>query len=824
MRKNMNSFAVRASVVAVQGALVTLAGLPIAYAQESVEELVKPTNSVEVGVSATDKNSYKFGEYNGLEKKGGHLLGGFEVRNGGGDSTTQFRASGSNLGLDTRNLSVEYGEQGKFRISLGYDEIVKNRSDSFQTPYSGGGTGRLTLPANWATHASNCTVTGVGGVVGAVVGTAGCGNYYVVGATTGADSRATPTANAGAMTAAELADFQNVNLSTQRKKTDLGLSFIFSPQWKINASATHEKKDGIEAIGQAVPGTTTGGQVTIPNPIDYTTTQFNLSLAYTGEKAYGSAAYYGSIFKNGITSVVYENPYFSAATPVISAAGVVTNPYGTWGQMGTAPSNQFHQLNLTGGYNFDKTTKLVGTLAYGRSTQNEQFNPERVAGGATAAVAQPTSSLDGLVVTKSVNLKLTSRPIKELALAAAYKYDDRDNRTATNRYVWRDTDTQTAGTNRAAYNWAYSRRLNQLNLEADWAFVKGQAVKFGLESQKLNRHCDSGVWVTNCVNVTDQSENTASIEYRNSLMVENVTGRIGYAASSRKASDYTAGSGGTQNATDILTRFLMTDRKRDKLRAAINWQVTEQFDLNAGYDYNSERYTAGKNPTGYFDLGLKTADSNVFNLDGSYKLSDKASINAFYTREDRSSRLNGSANNAGTATAAQSWMVDMKDKVDTYGIGFKAATGKWDLGGDYIRMDSTSPYALSASSAQSFSTTVTNPTALQTASAFANYGFPDTFDRSDTIKLSAKYTVDKNTAWRFGYSYQKYSSADPLRYNGLQTGTATNVTAGSGTATVNGVAVPATNVYTTQQLLPTNEQAPNYTVQSVAVTYIYSFK
>jgi hypothetical protein len=32
------------------------------------------------------------------------------------------------------------------------------------------------------------------------------------------------------------------------------------------------------------------------------------------------------------------------------------------------------------------------------------------------------------------------------------------------------------------------------------------------------------------------------------------------------------------------------------------------------------------------------------------------------------------------------------------------------------------------------------------------------------------------------------------------------------------------NVYTAQQLLPTNEQAPNYTVQAVSVTYIYTFK
>ena len=39
----------------------------------------------------------------------------------------------------------------------------------------------------------------------------------------------------------------------------------------------------------------------------------------------------------------------------------------------------------------------------------------------------PVASLHGLVVSEAVHLKLTSRPLKTLQLAAAYKFDDRDN-------------------------------------------------------------------------------------------------------------------------------------------------------------------------------------------------------------------------------------------------------------------------------------------------------------------------------------------------------------------------------------------------------------
>jgi MtrB/PioB family decaheme-associated outer membrane protein len=497
--------------------------------------------------------------------------------------------------------------------------------------------------------------------------------------------------------------------------------------------------------------------------------------------------------------------------------------------MSTAPSNQFHQLNLTGGYKFDKTTKLVAAVAYSRNTQNDAFLPERME-GATAAVAQPATSLNGVVVTKSVNLKLTSRPIKDLGLMAAYKYDDRDTRTPTKLYSWQHTDTQTAGAAATAYNWAYSKKLSQLNLEADWAFQKGQAVKLGLEQQKINRRCDSGVWASasGCVNSADHTERTTSIDYRNT-MLEAITAKLGYAASSRKVSDYTLGSASltannNPNSQGPLTRFSMSDRERDKLRVAVTWQATPELELTAGYDYNKDRYATGKGQyllSTLKDVGLKTADSDVFNLDGSYRVSDAVSVNAFYSREDRSSKLQGNAGRGATFTAASDWRVDMKEKVDTYGFGFKAAvSGKWDLAGDYIRTEAKLPFDLFAASQSAFNTT----TSAQTANAFANYGFSDTFEKSDTLKFNAKYTMDKTSSWRFGYSYQKLSSADPLRYTGLQTGTATSVLAGSGTAAVNGVAVPATNVYTAQQLVPTNEQAPNYTVHSVAVTYIYSFK
>ena len=38
----------------------------------------------------------------------------------------------------------------------------------------------------------------------------------------------------------------------------------------------------------------------LPDPIDQTTDQYNVSLTYTGEKAFMQVAYYGSVFRNDI--------------------------------------------------------------------------------------------------------------------------------------------------------------------------------------------------------------------------------------------------------------------------------------------------------------------------------------------------------------------------------------------------------------------------------------------------------------------------------------------------------------------------------------------
>jgi len=139
MKTNRQEFALRMSVAAVRGALLALVVSQAAYADDqepSVKELTRPTSTVEAGAEWVSKDSFKFGEYNGLENKGVYGIGNLDLRGGGlydSNDTSRWRLLGRDLGTDARSAKGEYGWQGRFRINVGYDELLRNDNDRYQT-------------------------------------------------------------------------------------------------------------------------------------------------------------------------------------------------------------------------------------------------------------------------------------------------------------------------------------------------------------------------------------------------------------------------------------------------------------------------------------------------------------------------------------------------------------------------------------------------------------------------------------------------------------------------------------------------------------------
>ena len=169
--------------------------------------------------------------------------------------------------------------------------------------------------------------------------------------------------------------------------------------------------------------------VTLADPINQTTDQYNVSLNYRGAKSFFSAEYYGSLFVNDVKSVAWND--ISDPTKTATIAG--------------APSNQFHQINLTGGYTISPATKFVWNASTARNTQDEAF----VTAGQNAQfpLGLPGTSLQGVVVTTGFNAKLTSKATQSLGLTANFKYENRDNQTPINTYYFQDANETKSGVN-----------------------------------------------------------------------------------------------------------------------------------------------------------------------------------------------------------------------------------------------------------------------------------------------------------------------------------------------------------------------------------------
>lgn len=758
----------RASVIAINSALSALAlgsaGVQAAEGEAAVRELTEPSSTIEVGAGYVNRASRKFGEYNGLDNKGVYPIGEFDLRGGDpydSDGSWRWRARGLDLGLRTRELSLDLGQQGRFRITGGYSESLRTQWDGYVTPYGGGGSTALTL-----------------------------GNYPAASARGATGATSWNNIQNAAPAAAILARLSSFDIETQRNRVELGFGLNLTPEYEVKASIRHETKDGTKLTGAAFGGFR---GAFLPEPIDYVTDQIEASIGYAGKALHWQVGYFGSVFKNDVNVWTAANPFAGNALATAAADRIY---------LGSMPDNEFHQLNLSGGYKFSPTTRLTLAAGYGRGTQNAAY---AITPG-TGFV--PVGSLNGEVIRSNIDAKLTMRPVTGLNLALAYKYDDRDNRTASNGYAHGEADAPTtipnpipANSSLLHVNEPLSRRLQQISFDADYQVARGQAVKAAYEWQQIRREC--GGPETDCFDTATTRENTLRIEYRNN-MSPTLTGRLGYAYSDRTTSEYSDPS-----PSAGARRSFLAPRQRDKIRSAISFVPAEALSLQASIDYNRDRYTDTR-------YGLKDSHSWAANFDVAYAIGDDTSLTAFYSYEDLRNRIDGNAATVpGTAPApatcgtilgttqpvnaardpCRDWFMTGSDKVHTFGIGFVhkgLLGGRMELKGDLVYTEAKSPVDLTGATYYSDGTNLIYVPATS---------FPNATSKMIDLRLSAKYALSPASAIRVGYQYRRLSGED-WQWDAYRDAGITAV----------------------QAFVGTGIQAPHYDVHAIGVAYMHSFR
>jgi MtrB/PioB family decaheme-associated outer membrane protein len=657
-------------------------------------EQTKLHSRSQIGVAGISFNSFKFGEYNGLNKFQAFAIGNFDYNGGGAyDSmdTWRWRFQGSTLGLETRNGMLDFGRQGKFHFRFAYNEILANTNDSYQTPFLGVGTSTLTLPSNWIVPVlPQKSATAL--------------NYFALNPTAAAGSVynkkgvLTPPTQAqldtmAAVRAADLPAFRNVDLSLARKRGEA--QFLLTPTEKIDIPVgyTHEHKNGLRTIG-GVNDQNTQDTALLPYRVNWDTDQASAAVNVKLHKLFLSFAYYGSFFRNDTKNMIWSDPAVFGLTSALAEE----------------PNSQFHQFTATGAFKLSSDAKLVLVGSIGRGTQNQPFIDPSLSNEGALPFGLPRPSLEGLVYTWLGSGRFTTKHGKWDFVADA-RFDERDNKTPVGIFLFQDDASPIAGTspfsglyglptglgtNTNIYN---NRSLSKLSYkaggEAEYSFTKSEHLMFGYGWDRADRHC-SFSWIT-CADARQVNENTFRTEWRKSRGA--VTAHVEYAFSERRG-DYNENaflaetpmanqvpaSGASQSVYSYLKstgltgfgpvaglpsapltgdakiftpnnnvvaqaqygtrnilneipgfrRYYVADRDRNDARAQINLLGRDKFAVTLSGEASDDDYLNTK-------LGLKRRTWWASTIDASYVASEDLVADVFYTYDNQRLYATGDA-------------------------------------------------------------------------------------------------------------------------------------------------------------------------------------
>ncbi|HSN71674.1 MAG TPA: MtrB/PioB family decaheme-associated outer membrane protein [Steroidobacteraceae bacterium] len=325
-------------------------------------------STVEAGGAYVDEDSAKFGDYTGLDEKGGYV-----VASATGSDTTEsgygYEYELNDLGLDSREARVAAGKQGSYEFELFYDAIPHTIWDTTSTVYDGVETSVLTLPSGWVDAGWTGGMTALGGAL------------------------------------------RPIDIGYDRDRYGAAAGVWFGDSLEFTIDYRRDERDGTRTKLGSFGSVSTE----LPRPIDDSTDRLDARLRWYGDQWYLQAGYSGSIYDTKAAFLRWDNPFTAMV------------PGGDVGQMALEPDNEYHEFNVSAGwYGLPGRTAVTATVASGKGTQDTGFLPYTI-NPLIATDPLPITDLDGEISVMRADLTVSSRPLDRLSLRGAITYDERDN-------------------------------------------------------------------------------------------------------------------------------------------------------------------------------------------------------------------------------------------------------------------------------------------------------------------------------------------------------------------------------------------------------------
>jgi MtrB/PioB family decaheme-associated outer membrane protein len=705
-------------------------------------------NYIELGAAFNagmpNNSSFKFGEFSGLNGDGLYGVLGFNwITRDEQNDAKYSQVYGENVGLSGKFL-LDAGEQGRWRMLLGVDTLTRSETDSAKFIHDGLGTNNLTLSA-------------------------GCSNFL-------------------SATAVASNCLHNYDIKQDRGTYRLGVSGLLSNGWNYQVNFREDLREGTRLTGiygmlrTAPPALTLGSSaraMTVPYPIDDHTQQMETLLSYGSKAAQFQLGYSYSRYVNDVKQLDVASP-FTDNVPM---------------RLSLMPSNDFHQVQATGGYNFGKVTRVAGKVSYSVGRQNDPFLPYTTNASALF-VPMPRSSLNGKVVNTLVDISLMTKPVEKMNLRLGVQYRNNDNQTPTAQYFYpiRDgvqLDPATLAANspsRAAFrtNAPISTSEKKGVVDADYEIAARTLLRTMVEYTNINYQPTDRTY-TNTAKATVELRRPVSAQF---------LGNLGYTYTQRKGSDYDKNVFFRSSYSDpsyqsnfkldnhpSTRSFMYSDFSENRVRTSGTWTASEQVTVQGGVDAYHQRYRGpgcaefvdGINATAGLQaneqlpdtcLGRSFAEGGSANFDLQWQLEENFATFAFANIAQTKTQLHGRQWTRLNASTPPTGTDERRDFFDdliyrdiAVGLGVKFQPEKWDLGAQYV-------YNRGVGKSQ-----VSVPANSTSA---APVPLPDSENRVHSVQLYAKWNYSKEVTWRFNYWVERLMSSD-WAYDGLTPTSTANI-------------------------------------------------
>ncbi len=628
-----------------------------------VDEIVLETIQTHV-----DGNSAKFEEYRDL--RSGFRIPSLRIFGESADGDLTFSFRGENIDRRDARYTMDIGEEGRYRLFFDYNRIQHRFGNGGNFLYSAqGGLFEIADPVQASFEEAIRTQYGIspGGV-----------NFDFLN---GLISPYQQTANL-------------IDLGLQRNRAHGRVDVNKMGKFGFAFDVKQENRSGSRPYGGSFGFSNV---IEIYEPIDYQTTDTEISGAWNSRQGGLRAGLRHSEFRNDNSTLQWDNPWFGSDSTdgrayLSPGAASVNGP--SRGLADLAPDNQSDALFIDGRYKSDEGGwRVSGSATVSSMTQDdpllqytlnsaivglvpgtgEEFDPTNVGN-------LPVGRADTEVRTSSFFGNASKELGENFELSLRYRYYDYDNRSARVEFpgyvrfdaVWEEIP-------RLSVPYGYSR--DDLGLELDWDVGANSALTFSYHVKSWEREFRE-------VDKSDEDVFGVTFDTRPS---DAVSVRAGWEKGMRTISDYRVEAqldsfvdADTVDQNPDLRKFDQAARDFDNYNVQVMLYPSPSWSVVLGVSSYDEKYDESV-------LGLISDETLRYNGEVSYEASERFT---FFVFGDLAQRTNVMRSRQSGSTPSMNplddWQITFDEDNSTWGLGLTVESSErlhWDLSGNWSESD-----------------------------------------------------------------------------------------------------------------------------------------